>query len=309
MSQIYNHEVEEEDAGYSLPKILVAVLLLLVVGAGIYIYLQKKKLKTSVTYLLDEKSEIEKERNEMIEKYNLAIDDNEDLEGNLTDERDFIVSYRDSIKKVKNKDEKKISDYQKTISDLKNTSPLEFEEVLIPSTSPLDANIKSETIAFKDKKTEADPVIEKTTTSEEKTTATTTQEEKTTAIETTTAFNRVEIPPTYPGCSKGTPTQKKACFTKKIKRHLSRNFNTSIIENLNLSSGKKSIWINFDIDKFGNVVSVKARAPRTIASGARKTLENEAIRTIKKMPKMIAAKQNGSSVQISYSVPLTLIVP
>ena len=44
MSQIYNHEVEEEDAGYSLPKILVAVLLLLMVGAGIYIYLQKKKL-------------------------------------------------------------------------------------------------------------------------------------------------------------------------------------------------------------------------------------------------------------------------
>ena len=311
MAYTYEPEIEEEDDGYSIPKIIVAVLLLVLVGAGAYIYFQQKKLTTSVSYLLDSKKQAEQDLNEMIEKYNLAIEDNGSLESELEEERDAIIRYRDSIKNIKNEDVTEDANFRETIKQLKKNSALQFTEHLVPlvtKTSPVTLNNNSieNPLPTNTKKTITDSSSETdNNNSPNKTEEKTKTKEKTPT--TTTTFKRVEIPPTYPGCN-GNPTQKKACFSKKIKKHLARKFNSSIVNDLNLTPGKKRIWISFNVDKFGHVVNVHARGPKKMPAHAKNILEKEAVKTIKKLPKMIAARQNGSSVDMSFSVPLSFVV-
>ncbi len=337
MSYIYEPEIEEEDAGYSIPKILVAVLIFILIGAGAYIYLQQKKLKTSVSYLLDAKKQVELDLNQMIEKYNLAIDDNSLLEDDLKDERDFIIRYRDSIRGMKSEDFKEIANFKKTISELKQVSAIQFEN-LSTSNESLEKTDETKTIVeekstntstgINTKKTNNNSSTQKTIKSAEtldtlnNEISSLEKEEFSETVEkliedgekpkevklkttekkvTSTTFNRVEIPPTYPGC-KGSPSEKKACFAKKVKKHLSRKFDANIVDNLDLSSGQKRMWVHFNVDKFGNIVNIRA-------SGPHQDLEREAVRIMSKLPKMVAAKQNGHSVQISYSVPITFKIP
>jgi hypothetical protein len=312
MSYVYEPEIEEEDDGYSIPKILVAVLLLVLIGAGVYIYFQQKKLTTSVSYLLDSKKQAEVDLNEMIEKYNLAIDDNGSLESELREERDALIKYRDSIKKIKKEDINKNTNFKQEIQKLKerisvkvvDTKTIKANPVIVDNTpntvNETVENNKTEEL----NKTESANIT--STASIDNTKDSTIKEIKKPASK-TSSFKRVEIPPTYPGCS-GTPTEKRACFSKKVKKHLARKFNASIVNELELEPGRKRIWINFDIDKFGRVTNVKAKGPNNMQLRARKKLEEEAVKTIKKLPKMVAARQNGSSVDMNYSVPLSFIV-
>ncbi len=330
MTNIYEPEIEADD-GYSIPKILVAVLLLVLVGAGIYIYFQQKKLKTSVSYLLDSKKQVELDLNQMIERYNLAIDDNSSLETELKDERDLIIRYRDSVRNIESKDFKNIADFKKTVTKLKETSAIQFanasassientsipviENVSTPTstvrpktqnkkeTIPVEKNKENETTAsskenspLADETVKPKPVVENDVAKAE-----TPDKEVPVKKETLTTFNRVEIPPTYPGCE-GTPSDKKACFSKKIKRHMARKFNASIVDDLNIESGQQRMWVHFNVDKSGNITNIIARGPH-------KKLEEEALRVVKNLPKMTAARQNGKSVRISYSIPIAINVP
>ncbi len=332
MAHIYEPEIESDD-GYSIPKILVAVLLLVLIGAGAYIYFQQKKLKTSVSYLLDSKKSVEQDLNQMIEKYNLAIDDNGSLETELKDERDFIIRYRDSIRNIKSEDLKNVASLKNTVLKLQETSAVQFANASassIQNSSPTEVTIDEGTSENQDAASQSksdnlkesneikpgdiseiseasDSIIntDKTTIVMDSISNQPNPENKiasqNTKKETEATFNRVEIPPTYPGCG-GTVNERKVCFSKKVKKHLSRRFDASIIENLNIESGQKRVWVHFYIDKNGNVTNVKARGPH-------EKLEQEATRVIKSLPKMTPAKQNGKSVKISYSVPITIKAP
>ena len=194
------------------------------------------------------------------------------------------------VKKVKNntttaqdrkiKPQREINKPQTTNNDITST-----EETSIPAETVVEKPVEEVVVA------KVEPKIE-------------TPDKK---AEEYTNFVRVEIPPTYPGC-KGNAIEKKACFTKKVKNHLSRKFNTSVAEDYNLDSGRKRIWVSFDIDKFGNIVNVNARSPKEMSNNAKRALEKEATRVVKSLPKMMAARQNGNSVKIKYSVPITFIV-
>jgi len=336
MTNIYDPQIEEDD-GYSIPKILVAVLLLVLVGAGVYIYFQQKKLKTSVSYLLDSKKQVEQDLNQMIGRYNLAIDDNSSLETDLKDERDFIIKYRDSIRNIESKDFKEIADVKKTVLKLKEASAIQFANA---SASTIDNNTLPEIDSANSEEDSTEPKSEgkstnqaKPVTSEKENNTITDNTDPTTANPVTKevvgspqevaennvvepvktqekvnnrkevipTFNRVEIPPTYPGCE-GTPNEKKACFAKKIKRHMARKFDANIVENLNIASGQQRMWVHFNVDNSGNVSNIIARGPH-------KKLEEEAMRVVKSLPKMTPARQNGKSVQISYSVPISINIP
>lgn len=344
MSYIYEPQIEEDDDGYSIPKILVAVLLLVLIGAGVYIYFQQKKLKTSVTYLLDSKKQVEKELNEMIEKYNLAIDDNSDLEGNLKEERDKIIRFRDSIKNLGKDDFGELSNYQKSLSRFRASSAIQFDNpITLNSEKPIDTiadeidessepettdnqnletrNTTNKTKPIvtnkKTKKSSDNKLVENNTEIENfKPDSTTTEDVEVnnsntkpnsssqdittnTTLNETTSFNKVEVPPTYPGC-RGSVTERKDCFSKKVKRHFARKFDASLVEDLSLPKGKHKVWVNFDIDKNGNIVNVKVRAPHEI-------LEQEAVETVKQLPKMTAATQNGRNVDVNYTVPIILV--
>lgn len=338
MTQIYKPEIEEDD-GYSIPKIVGAILFLVLVGAGVYIYFQQKKLKTSVSYLLDSKKQAEQDLNQMIERYNLAIDDNSSLETDLRDERDQIIRYRDSIRNIESKDFKEVASVKETVLKLQEASAIQFansgassienttlqiaEEEDFPvvaETTKSESNDKSKTVTvletIEDTTTDisnnnspfnnmeelldsfsTNPILDNEVSEPALVEKSSVELKK----EASTTFNRVEIPPTYPGCE-GTAYEKKICFAKKVKRHLTRRFDTSIVDNLNMESGTQRVWVHFYIDKNGYVTNIKARGPHD-------KLEEEAVRVIKSLPKMTSAIQNGKSVQINYSVPITIKIP
>jgi len=312
MSYIYEPEIEEEDEGYSIPKILVAVLLLILLGVGGYVVWQSNTIKKKFQSLESQKKEVENELDEMILKYNLAIDDNGSLSGELSEERDRIIRFRDSIKKIKGNENISIEDCNKAIKSLKDNSALVFDE---PSKKTTTDNTQSTNPTKTDEnkvelknpvatETKTDPVVAKdevkdnpvskteTSTVESKTVSSTDTEVK--------SFERVEIPPTYPGCT-GDVVQKKACFNQKVRSALVKKFDPTLASDLNLSSGTQRIMVNFTVDKFGNVTNITAK-------GSHPKMEAEAVKAAKSLPKMTAARQNGVPVDVVFNVPITFVV-
>ena len=100
---------------------------------------------------------------------------------------------------------------------------------------------------------------------------------------------------------RGNKAEKKACFSKKISRHVIRKFDSSLAADLGLSSGKKRIYVMFKIDKTGAITEVRARAPHP-------RLQKEAERAVKTLPRMIPGKQRGRPVGVRYSLPIAFMV-
>jgi protein TonB len=113
-------------------------------------------------------------------------------------------------------------------------------------------------------------------------------------------FINVEEAPVFPGCN-GTKEEKRACFVDQIGRFINRKFNTNLASDLGLTPGVKRIFVIFKIDKTGEIVDIRARAPH-------KRLQEEAIRVIKLIPKMTPGKQSGKPVGVKYSLPIAFKV-
>lgn len=110
-------------------------------------------------------------------------------------------------------------------------------------------------------------------------------------------FAIIEQPPIFPGCEElVTNGEKKACFSKNISNHINKNFNLKIADSLGIK-GKHRINAVFKIDTEGQVVDVRSRS-------AFPDLEDEAIRVIKTLPKMIPGEQKGKKVNVPYSLPI-----
>ena len=113
-------------------------------------------------------------------------------------------------------------------------------------------------------------------------------------------FSIIEDVPVFPGC-KGSKQQLKDCLNKKMRKHVQRNFDAELANELGLSSGKKRIYLQFKIDKDGTITSINARAPHP-------RLKKEAIRLAKKLPRMKPGKQRGKPVRVGYTLPITFNV-
>lgn len=111
------------------------------------------------------------------------------------------------------------------------------------------------------------------------------------------SITEIDKAPTFPGCESGD----KDCFSKKFQMHFAKNFNSSIPKNLGLEPGKKRVLIDFKIDKNGNVKDINTTAPHI-------KIEEEVIRVINTLPKVIPGEQEGKTVAVKYSVPFTLFV-
>jgi len=111
-------------------------------------------------------------------------------------------------------------------------------------------------------------------------------------------FMVIENVPIFPGC-KGNNQELRNCFSDEITKFVSKNFNGELAQDIGLAAGSvQKIFVMFKIDKNGDITEIQARAPH-------KTLENEAIRVIQKLPKMTPGKQRGKSVGVKYSLPIT----
>ena len=113
-------------------------------------------------------------------------------------------------------------------------------------------------------------------------------------------FSVIENVPEYPGCEKGNNTEKRKCMSAKIAKFVQRKFNTDLAGDLGLS-GKQRISVIFKIDKKGNVIGVRSRAPHP-------RLEKEAAHVINLLPKMKPGRQRGKAVVVPYSLPITFQV-
>lgn len=113
-------------------------------------------------------------------------------------------------------------------------------------------------------------------------------------------FTIIEDVPVFPGC-KGTKKQLKACFNKKMQKHFVKKFDSDLPNELGLSSGKKRIIMLFKIDRTGNVVDIRAKAPHP-------RLQKEAVRIVKLLPKMTPGKQRGKAVGVKYTLPVRIDV-
>lgn len=110
-------------------------------------------------------------------------------------------------------------------------------------------------------------------------------------------FAVIEDVPIYPGCeSKTTNNERKQCMEVKVMEFVQNKFNTELANDLGLE-GKQRISVQFKIDKEGNVVNVRARAPHP-------RLEQEAVRIVESLPRMIPGKQRGKPVGVLYALPI-----
>lgn len=110
-------------------------------------------------------------------------------------------------------------------------------------------------------------------------------------------FMVVEQIPTYPGCEGLKSKQdQKNCMSQKIEAHVKKEFNTRISEELGLT-GLNKIFVIFKINEKGEVADIRTRAPN-------KRLEEEALRVVKLLPKMIPGRQRDKPVSVQYSLPI-----
>lgn len=113
-------------------------------------------------------------------------------------------------------------------------------------------------------------------------------------------FILIEDAPEFPGCS-GTKDEMKACFVSEIRKFVGKKFDNHLAEELGLAPGVKKIFVMFKIDKTGNIVEIKARAPHI-------KLQKEAIRVVELLPKMKPGKQRGNPVSVKYVLPIAFKV-
>ncbi|WP_111308404.1 energy transducer TonB [Confluentibacter sediminis] len=112
-------------------------------------------------------------------------------------------------------------------------------------------------------------------------------------------FAVIEDVPIFPGCEKVSKAEKRACFEQKMQAHVVKNFQYPEVA-LELGiHGRVSVI--FTIDKDGSITNIKTRGPD-------KLLENEAVRIINALPKMIPGKQRGKPVPVPFSMPINFVM-
>ncbi|WP_452229629.1 MULTISPECIES: M56 family metallopeptidase [unclassified Lacinutrix] len=111
-------------------------------------------------------------------------------------------------------------------------------------------------------------------------------------------FSVIENVPVFPGCEGEVDNkERKKCMAGKISNFVNKNFNIGLAQELGLKSGKHRISVQFIVDKNGDVVDVKARAPHP-------KLEVEAIRIVSLLPKMKPGMHLGKAVSVPYGFPI-----
>ncbi|MGY0393501.1 energy transducer TonB [Bizionia sp. KMM 8389] len=111
----------------------------------------------------------------------------------------------------------------------------------------------------------------------------------------------VEQVPVFPGCeSAETNDERRACLNAQVANFVKEKFDTDKSVNLGLK-GKQKIYVNFKITAQGTIEILQTRAPHRL-------LEEEANRTINKLPKMVPARHGAKNVPVLYTLPIVFQV-
>ncbi len=108
-------------------------------------------------------------------------------------------------------------------------------------------------------------------------------------------FDLVEKAPTLPGCERVAKEESKDCFKKKMRSHIAKNFHYPETAQDNNIEGR--VLVLFNIDSNGNIANIRSRGPD-------RSLEEEAERIIKLLPKMRPGEKQGQPVKVAYGIPI-----
>ena len=107
-------------------------------------------------------------------------------------------------------------------------------------------------------------------------------------------FAFVEQVPIFPGCENA--ENKRDCFRSSMQEHIAKHFKYPTEAQKEGIQGRVSIM--FTIDEEGNITKIRKRGPA-------KSLESEAERIIKLLPRMQAGKHKGKAVKVPFSIPIS----
>ena len=190
--------------------------------------------------------------------------------------------------------------YDKVVSSLGSLEMLDLEEEIIPLTEkelkpppPPPPPPPKIVIVEDDIVIEEELDIEDAETDEEEIIEILEEEEE----EEIFNFAVVEQQPIYPGCSETAPkSENYICFQRGIGRHIKDNFEyPSIAKEMGIS---EKIFVEFVIEKSGKVSSAR------IVRGEDKHLRAEALRLVNTIPNMTPAKQRGTPVAVTFTLPI-----
>ena len=107
-------------------------------------------------------------------------------------------------------------------------------------------------------------------------------------------FAIIDEVPVFPGCENA--IDKKTCFQESMKEHIRKNFRYPIEAQESGIQGRVSVVFKIATD--GTITNIRMRGPD-------KLLENEALRIIERLPKMIPGEHEGKAVDVPFSIPIT----
>ena len=111
----------------------------------------------------------------------------------------------------------------------------------------------------------------------------------------------ISKPPRFKEAKKLSKEKAKEDFDERIKKFVQANFDDKITQCLDLPIGKHKIYTQFTIDKRGNIVDIKVRAPHT-------KLKDEITKVLQKLPQFIPGKQRNKVVKTKYTLPFAFQV-
>jgi len=114
-------------------------------------------------------------------------------------------------------------------------------------------------------------------------------------------FSGPEVGVIYPGCKKAKNNEeRKRCMATKISEFVAKNYNTRLGKKLDLK-GIQKIYVVFKINTQGKVVEIRSRAPHP-------DLEKEAIRVVRRLPRMKPALIENTPISVNYTLPIVFNV-
>ena len=112
------------------------------------------------------------------------------------------------------------------------------------------------------------------------------------------AFEVVESVPVFPGCeSAKNNAERKACFQQQLMIYVSQEFNYPEIAAEMGIQGK--VFVEFVIEKNGTVSHIN------VIRGVDPSLDLEAVRVVKGLPRISPATQRGKPVRMRFVVPIS----
>jgi len=85
-----------------------------------------------------------------------------------------------------------------------------------------------------------------------------------------------------------------------LRKYLANSVKYPVIATENGIQGK--VFVNFVVEPSGNISNVK------VTRGVDSSLDKEAVRVVKSMPKWIPGKQGGQAVRVSFTVPINFVL-